>query len=201
MIEKNIVNKKSNREKPHPDIIIADQPRKVPFKVYKDGPEAGNVINNLSAKETIEILTSATGSQSYGVGVHLALQASYAHADKNQSPADALNNAIGMLSGIDPQTQEEGMLATQMVAIHNMMMEVSRRTLVKGQSTDGVTENINRAVKLSRVFTAQLDALQKLRGESGKQKMTIEHVHVNEGGQAVIGTVEAVGSGRGKSEN
>ena len=194
------MKKESNREKPHL-AIIADEPQQVPIKVFKDCPEAGNVINNLSAKETIEVLTSATGSQSYGVGLHLALQASYAHADKNQSPADALNNAIGMLSGIDPQTQEEGMLATQMVAIHNLAMEVSRRALRKEQSTDGVTENINRAVKLSRVFTAQLDALQKLRGESGKQKMTVEHVHINEGGQAVIGTVEAVGSGRGKNEN
>ena len=39
-----------------------------------------------------------------------------------------------------------------------------------------------------RTFTAQMEALKKYR-TGGEQKMTVEHVHVNEGGQAIVGTV------------
>ncbi|MBO0332611.1 hypothetical protein J0X12_03235 [Sneathiella sp. CAU 1612] len=43
-----------------------------------------------------------------------------------------------------------------------------------------------------RADTQQMEALNKHRGK-GQQKMTVEHVHVNEGGQAIIGTVEGGG--------
>ena len=39
-----------------------------------------------------------------------------------------------------------------------------------------------------------LDALNKHRGK-GQQKVTVEHVHVHAGGQAVVGTVERPGGG------
>jgi hypothetical protein len=39
-----------------------------------------------------------------------------------------------------------------------------------------------------RTFTAQLEALQRYRGK-GQQKVTVEHVNVNAGGQAIVGTV------------
>ena len=46
----------------------------------------------------------------------------------------------------------------------------------------------NLAVKLLRTFTTQLEALQRYRGK-GQQKVTVEHVNVNAGGQAIVGTV------------
>jgi hypothetical protein len=46
-----------------------------------------------------------------------------------------------------------------------------------------------------------LDALNRHRGK-GQQKVTVEHVHVHAGGQAVVGTVETPGGGdRQKSED
>jgi hypothetical protein len=39
-----------------------------------------------------------------------------------------------------------------------------------------------------------LDALNRHRGK-GMQKITVEHVHVHSGGQAVVGVVEAPGRG------
>src|SRR3984893_14804035 len=48
--------------------------------------------------------------------------------------------------------------------------------------------NGNLAVKLLRTFTMQVEALQRYRGK-GQQKVTVEHVHVNAGGQAIVGTV------------
>ena len=43
-----------------------------------------------------------------------------------------------------------------------------------------------------------LDALNRHRGK-GQQKVTVEHVHVHAGGQAVVGVVEPLGGG-GQSE-
>jgi hypothetical protein len=69
------------------------------------------------------------------------------------------------------------------------------------QSFEGRRENLNQANKLSRTYTNLLEALNRHRGK-GQQKVTVEHVHVHSGGQAVVGTVEAPGGGdRTKSED
>lgn len=60
------------------------------------------------------------------------------------------------------------------------------------QSSEGVSENINRAVKLTRTYTAQMEALLKYRNRGGQQ-ITVQHVQVNEGGQAVVGNVSNKG--------
>ena len=48
--------------------------------------------------------------------------------------------------------------------------------------------------KLARTFTGQMEALNHRRGK-GQQKMTVEHVHVYEGVQAVVGDVHTGGGG------
>jgi hypothetical protein len=52
-----------------------------------------------------------------------------------------------------------------------------------------VDTNITRAVRLMRLYTEQLGAMAKLKGTAGQQKMTVEHVHVHAGGQAIVGPV------------
>jgi hypothetical protein len=42
--------------------------------------------------------------------------------------------------------------------------------------------------KLARTFAAQLEALKRYRS-SGEQRVTVEHVTVNEGGKAIVGNV------------
>jgi uncharacterized protein YcbX len=42
--------------------------------------------------------------------------------------------------------------------------------------------------KLARTFASQVEALNRHRGK-GQQKVTVEHVHVHEGGQAIVGNV------------
>jgi hypothetical protein len=44
--------------------------------------------------------------------------------------------------------------------------------------------------KLTRTFAAQVAALKDYRSR-GEQKMTVQHVHVAEGGQAIVGNVNA----------
>ncbi|MCJ7601808.1 MAG: hypothetical protein MUO63_09955 [Desulfobulbaceae bacterium] len=109
--------------------------------------------------------------------------------------AEHLNKLTPMLRGINPQDELEGMLACQMVGVHNLAMEVMKRAMLKDQTVNGVTENVNRATKLLRTFTAQMEALNRHRGK-GQQKMTVEHVHVHQGGQAIVGNVNQGGGGK-----
>jgi hypothetical protein len=55
-------------------------------------------------------------------------------------------------------------------------------------------ENLSQANKLSRTYATLLEALNRHRGK-GQQKVTVEHVHVHSGGQAVVGMVETPGEG------
>jgi hypothetical protein len=73
--------------------------------------------------------------------------------------------------------------------------------MIPEQSFEGRRENLNQANKLSRTYTTLLEALNRHRGK-GQQKVTVEHVHVHAGGQAVVGPVETPGGGdQTKSED
>ena len=96
---------------------------------------------------------------------------------------------MAAVTGIGARDETEGMLATQMVATHFAAISALRR--LKGAETFHQHDsNGNLAVKLLRTFTLQIEALQRYRGK-GQQKVTVEHVHVNAGGQAIVGVVHA----------
>jgi hypothetical protein len=109
--------------------------------------------------------------------------------------------AVDALIGIAPRDELEGMIAAQLVACHNASMECYRRAMIGEQTFEGRRENLRQANKLSRTYAGLLDALNRHRGK-GQQKVTVEHVHVHSGGQAVVGMVETTGGGaRAKSED
>src|SRR5680860_19963 len=103
--------------------------------------------------------------------------------------------------GIGPRDEVEGMIAAQLLAAHNASMECYRRAMIGEQSFEGRRENLSQATKLSRTYTTLLEALNRHRGK-GQQKVTVEHVHVHQGGQAIVGNVEHPGGGdRAKMED
>ncbi|MBO4227214.1 hypothetical protein, partial [Bradyrhizobium neotropicale] len=91
-----------------------------------------------------------------------------------------------------PKDEFEGMLAAQLIGAHNAAMECYRRAMIPEQTFVGRQEALNQANKLSRTYAALLEALNRHRGK-GQQKVTVEHVHVYPGGQAVVGVVERGG--------
>jgi hypothetical protein len=95
---------------------------------------------------------------------------------------------------IDPKDSIEGMLATQMIGLHSTAMRLLKRMGNKEISTSNQESNVNMATKLIRTFTACSETLNRHRGK-GQQKVTVEHVTVNQGGQAIVGNIEAIGSG------
>jgi hypothetical protein len=105
-----------------------------------------------------------------------------------------INGSLAMLYGIEPQDELEGMLSAQMVAVHGMAMEMARRVTVEGQLFDGANANVNNVTKLMRTFTSQMEALQKYRTK-GQKTIQVQHVQVNDGGQAIVGNVKTGGGG------
>ena len=149
---------------------------------------SGGVISLALQKDDLSPLVEATGTLDMALSEHLFNQLAQSTWTSKGSEALALNANIAMLRGIAPKDEVEGMLAAQMVSIHNMAMECSKRAMLADQPAQGVTENLNRVNKLMRTFTTQLDALGRYRGK-GAQKVTVEHVHINNGGQAIVGSI------------
>jgi hypothetical protein len=106
---------------------------------------------------------------------------------------------VAGLAGIGPRDELEGMIAGQLIAAHNAAMECYRRAMLAEQTLEGRRENLLQASKLSRTYAMLLEALNRHRGK-GQQKVTVEHVHVHAGGQAVVGMVATPGGGDHQKE-
>ena len=137
------------------------------------------------------------GSQSDSWNTELAYQVFQTlwikNSDEEESSRQYSAAGAGLL-GIGPSDELEGMIAVQLLAAHNATVECYRRAMHNDQTFEGWRENLNQANKLSRTYATLLEALNRHRGK-GQQKVTVEHVHVHSGGQAVVGTVEAPGGG------
>lgn len=99
-----------------------------------------------------------------------------------------LNGAAAMVAEIGPQDVIEGMLATQMVAVHQALIRHSRKLLIN-HSFESQRLHESAVNKFARTFAAQIEALRKHR-HGGEQVMRVERVTVNDGGQAVVGNVK-----------
>ncbi len=96
-----------------------------------------------------------------------------------------LNFAHSFLREIKPQNPLEAMLAIQMLGTHTLSCKMLANANLSNQTFEGVSENINRATKLTRTFISQMEALKKHRSK-GDQKITVEHINVNDGGKISI---------------
>jgi hypothetical protein len=103
------------------------------------------------------------------------------------SDAYHINTGLALARGVRPEDEVEAMLATQMAAIHMATMTTAARL---SKSTDAYQIELHEKAlnKLARTFTTQIEALKRYRSK-GEQKVTVEHVTVNEGGQAIVGLV------------
>ncbi|HEY4932056.1 MAG TPA: hypothetical protein VII23_10830 [Terriglobales bacterium] len=93
------------------------------------------------------------------------------------------------------------MLATQMIAANEAALMFLGRATNENQYPEAIDTNVLRATRLMRLFGEQLEAMQKLKGKSGRQSVRVEHVHVHDGGQAIVGTVTSSGTGRGVGDD
>ena len=157
---------------------------KVEFEKRED--KDGFAIKDLTKKAVLKGFLEAFGSYDLDVSYGLVNTLTAVLGNRDMTESD-LNFAIAFVKQIEPQDPIEAMLAIQMLGNHLISCKTLYRAGLNEQTFDGVSENINRSTKLSRTFIAQMDALKKYRNK-GNQKITVEHININDGGKAVIGS-------------
>jgi hypothetical protein len=168
------MTKRKTSKKNEPTTVVADDPDDQKGALIKIGGSKSDRWNNTLANQAAQ-----------------ALWVNNSDVDERDRQLSA---TVAALAGIGPKDELEGMMAAQLIAAHNASMECYRRAMIGEQTFEGRRENLNQANKLSRTWTTLLDALNKHRGK-GQQKVTVEHVHVHAGGQAVVGTIDRPGGG------
>lgn len=158
--------------------------KKLEFYKKKDGTVG---YKGLDDPEIIRSFTAAFGSMDFDIALNLfqAMMLSFGKED-NLSQLD-LDFAFSFLQEMKAQDPVEAMLIIQMMGTHLKSCYCLGNSSLENQSFEGKDANINRATKLSRTFMMQMDALKKYRSNSN-QKITVEHININEGGKAVIGS-------------
>jgi hypothetical protein len=127
-------------------------------------------------------------------------------APANQSEEDRTAQcaaAVIAMGVFKPADGIEGMIAAQALAMHHASMECSRRAMLTEQPFEIAQGYRKAAASASRTFTERLSALDRKRGKGGQQRVTVEHVHVHSGAQAIVGNVApgvpTGGGGAGRS--
>ena len=118
----------------------------------------------------------------------------------NEENGRDVKGALATLAGIAPTNVLEGLLAVQMIGVHNLAIEYMRRASLTGQTTECVDRNVHRAVRLMQTFSSQLEALHRHRGKI-TQQMVVGSVNVSNCGQAIVGPVSNSGDGKVATEH
>ena len=145
----------------------------------KIGPEHPDTFTGLA------LLMEAVGTSDVDFFGGLIDQLSTANGGEGDERT--LNFMLAVVKGIKPKDQMEAMLAAQMAAIHLAAMRFSRNLAEIDQldHLDSVERTFN---KLTRTFASQMETLKRYR-TGGEQAVTVQHVNVSEGGQAIVGNV------------
>ena len=100
---------------------------------------------------------------------------------------ERLKFMIAVIKGIKPRDQIEALLASQMAGVHTAAMIMLRNFADAKyvEQRDSAERTLN---KLMRTFTGQMETLKRYR-TGGEQTVTVQHVTVREGGQAIVGNV------------
>jgi hypothetical protein len=103
-----------------------------------------------------------------------------------------LNHMLSLVRGLAPRDSTEALLVTQMAAIHCATMASARR-LAQAETREGLDSHASALNKFARTFASQMEALKRYR-TGGEQTIKVQHVTVNDGGQAIVGDVRHTGA-------
>jgi hypothetical protein len=174
---------------------IRPRPRRAPVRVKLDRMSCdygvANPPDDLTHRDWADRLAAA-----FGTGSSDFVQASLHHLTMAaRLPGGgvselAVNAAIAFVEGAKPRDEVEAALVVQMAATHCAAMAVLRR-LGGGHGGDrSVVAMATAASRLLRAYATQVEALRRLRN-GGSQVIRIEHVHVGDGGRAIVGMVHS----------
>ena len=156
---------------------------------FEQGEDGGVHVTQMGE----DALEKVYGSQSPAVNEALFCQGftTLKLSEVQEGTSDARGFLPAIVREIAPQDGVERMLAVQMATTHIALMRQGGRMANADQLPQ--FEAHERAYnKLARTYTTQVEALRKYRN-GGKQTVTVQHVNVEDGGQAIVGNVDAAG--------
>lgn len=150
-----------------------------------------NGVLSLALKTTEKGLFSATGFQKLGSASYLLMPVLNVLAKGKgdlEKRNEKGNQILSTTTELKPRDGFEGMLIGQMLVTYEKAMECFRLADCNKSIPEMYYGTQNQGIKLMRLYSQQLEALDKHRNK-GKQTMVVEHVHVHQGGQAIVGSV------------
>ncbi len=151
--------------------------------------EEGRLVLAKEDRSTHVELSETTGLPAGPGSAHLVQQVATCLAHQLGDPVEAANRAAELMRAVEPRDAVEGMVASQLVATHHAAMEMLSRALHPDQPSDISNSCSYRAERLLKRSAELIEALAKYRGRKTEQKVTVEHVTVSDGGQAIVGAV------------
>lgn len=104
------------------------------------------------------------------------------------------NMYLKAMKTFKPQDDVEVMLLTQILSLQTLGMKCMARAANLENSTVNVDRNVNNLTKLLRLQHETFETLNRYR-RKGAQQVVVQHVQVNQGGQAVVGAIQQGGGG------
>jgi hypothetical protein len=98
------------------------------------------------------------------------------------------NNMAAMLHELDPQDAIEGILCSNLLVAQSWLSRYGNMASNSENSFEVRDDYFAKMQKMMRQTTLQAEALQKYRNK-GQQTVSVQHVTVNDGGQAVVGNI------------
>jgi hypothetical protein len=156
-------------------------------KVVKDGAVPQISLNHPNEEVAVGLLAEALGTSDQDFVLGILSQIAAVSSLGGAIDESAINFVLAVIKGTKPNDQLEAMLALQMAIVH--LAQIRFATQLARVKSLPQQDSAERALnKLARTFTTQLEALKRYR-TGGEQKVTVQHVSVNEGGQAIVGNV------------
>ncbi len=105
-----------------------------------------------------------------------------------------VNALLATFTKMDPKDSVEAGIIIQMIALQELTMNMAERAFVSDEYNEIIDQCVNRVSKLTRSYASLADSFTKYRTK-GQQKITVQHVNVENGAQAIVGNVNQGGGG------
>lgn len=176
------MSKKSSTEAGHEDLDID-----LSEEALK---QLGSVSDIQKRDITLNALLRLSGTENRSIACFLIDSAKGA-LPEGKDLASSYNVLLQGLYEMGPRDVIEGMLCSQAIALYAQGMMNLRRS-EQATYCDRAEAYMRQAVKLLRMNQETIEKLEKYR-RKGQQTVQVEHVHVHQGGQAIVGTVTTGG--------
>jgi hypothetical protein len=116
--------------------------------------------------------------------------------NEQQLDRPSIGKLLSLIRGIGPSDELEAMTATMIIAVQHAALDTMRRAMHPDQTPGGRQSYTALSLKAMRTYAQLVETLNRGRGKGVTQRVIVERVNVEAGGQAVVGAVSDRGGGR-----